>query len=75
VASVRRRFGRPGEEELRELSTDEAEALLPELAEGSIRPKLEAAIAVARAGGEATITALDRVEDALAGDAGTRVTG
>ena len=74
VASVRRRFGRPGEEELRELTADEAEALLPELAEGSIRPKLEAAIAVARAGGEATITALDCVEDALAGNAGTRVT-
>ena len=61
------------EEELRELSADEAEALLAELAEGSMRPKVEAAIAVARAGGEAIITALDRVEDALAGRAGTRI--
>jgi carbamate kinase len=73
VGSVRRGFGTPDEEELRELSVEEAEALLPDLAEGSMRPKVEAAIAVARAGGEALITALDRVGEALGGDAGTRV--
>ena len=38
-----------------------------------MRPKLEAAAAVARAGGEVIITALDLVEDALAGRAGTRI--
>jgi carbamate kinase len=73
VAAVKRGFGKPGEEELRELTADEAETLLPELAKGSMRPKVEAAIAMARAGGEAIITALDRVEDALAGRAGTRI--
>jgi carbamate kinase len=73
VGAVRRGFGTPREEEARELSVDEADALLAELAEGSMRPKVEAAIAVARAGGEAIITALDRVEDALAGRAGTRI--
>jgi carbamate kinase len=73
VGAVRRGFGTPREEEVRELSTDEADALLAELAEGSMRPKVEAAIAVARAGGEAIITALDRVEDALAGRAGTKI--
>jgi carbamate kinase len=73
VGAVRRGFGTPDEEELRDLSVAAAEALLPELAEGSMRPKVEAAIAVARAGGEALITALERVEDALAGRAGTRV--
>lgn len=73
VGAVRRGFGTPREEEVRQLSVDEAEALLPDLAEGSMRPKVEAAIAVARAGGEAIITALDRVEDALAGGAGTRI--
>lgn len=73
VGAVRRGFGTPREEEVRQLSVDEAEALLPELAEGSMRPKVEAAIAVARAGGEAIITALDRVQDALAGGAGTRI--
>jgi carbamate kinase len=73
VAAVNRFFGRAGEEEVRELAADDAETLLPELAEGSMRPKVEAAIAMARAGGEAIITALDRVEDALAGSAGTRI--
>jgi carbamate kinase len=75
VGAVKRGFGTPDEEELRELSVDEAERLLPELAEGSMRPKVEAAIAMARSGGEAIIAALDRVEDALAGNAGTRITG
>jgi carbamate kinase len=73
VGAVRRGFGTPREEEVRQLSVDEAGALLAELAEGSMRPKVEAAIAVARAGGEAIITALDRVQDALAGRAGTRI--
>jgi carbamate kinase len=73
VASVKRGFGTPSEEEVRELSVEDAEALLPELAEGSMRPKVEAAVAMARAGGEAVITGLDRVQDALAGKAGTRV--
>lgn len=73
IGAVKRGFGTAEEEELRQLSVDEATRLLPELAEGSMRPKVEAAIAMARAGGEAIIAALDRVEDALAGDAGTRV--
>jgi carbamate kinase len=73
VAAVKRDFGKPGEAEVRELSLAEAQALIPEVAEGSMRPKLEAAVAMARAGGEAIITALERVEDALAGRAGTRV--
>jgi carbamate kinase len=73
VAAVKRSYGKAGEEEVRELSADEAESLLPELAEGSMRPKVEAAVAMARAGGEVIISALDRVEDALAGRAGTRI--
>jgi carbamate kinase len=73
VAAVKRDFGKPGEAEVRELSVAEAQELLPELAEGSMRPKVEAGVAMARAGGETIITALDRVEDALAGRAGTRI--
>jgi carbamate kinase len=75
VTAVKRGFGTPAEEVVRELTAGEAEALAAELAEGSMRPKVEAAAAMARAGGEAIITALDRVEDALAGRAGTRVAG
>jgi carbamate kinase len=73
VAALRRGFGTPSEKEVRELTLDDAQTLLPELAEGSMRPKIEAAIAMARNGGEAVITALERVEDALAGRAGTRI--
>ncbi len=73
VDAVKRGYGTPEEEDLRELSVAEAEGLLPELAEGSMRPKVEAAIAVAKAGGQAIITGLDSVELALAGRAGTKI--
>ena len=74
VAGVKRGFGTPEEEEIRELTAEQAEALLPELAEGSMRPKVEAAIAMARSGGEAIISGLDGVQAALKGRAGTRIT-
>ena len=73
VPAVKRGFGTPAEEEIRELTTEQAEELLPELAEGSMRPKVEAALSTASAGGEAIITSLDRVAEALAGRAGTRI--
>jgi len=70
VPAVYRRFGEPGQEEIRALSRAEAEALLPELPEGSMRPKVEAALAF---GGETLITNFDALESALAGHGGTRV--
>jgi carbamate kinase len=73
VAAVMRGFGTPAEEELRELTAEQAEELLPDLAEGSMRPKVEAAISTARAGGETIITSLDGIEAALRGDAGTKI--
>ena len=73
VPAVKRWFGTPAEEEIRELAPDQAEKLLIDLAEGSMRPKLEAAITMARSGGEAIITSLDGVEPALRGDAGTKI--
>jgi carbamate kinase len=74
VPAVYEAFGSRDQRELRELSADEAEALVPELAAGSMRPKVEAAVEVARAGGETLITSIDALEDALAGRAGTRIT-
>jgi carbamate kinase len=75
VPAVYRGFGTPEQEELRELSVDDAERLLEELAEGSMRPKVEAAAAFVRAtGGEALITSAEALADALAGRAGTRIT-
>jgi carbamate kinase len=73
VPCVYRRYRKSNQEEIRELSTTEAEDLLPELPEGSMRPKLEAAIDFARTGGETLITSSPALADALAGNAGTRI--
>jgi carbamate kinase len=70
VPAVYRAFGTDEQQEIRELPAAEAQALLPELAEGSMRPKVEAAIDF---GGEALITNFDALESALAGEAGTRI--
>ncbi len=70
VPAVYRDFGEPSQEEIRTLSGEQAKGLLPQLAEGSMRPKVEAALAF---GGETLITNFDALEDALAGNAGTRI--
>jgi len=67
-------WGTPAQEEVRQFDPAAAEALLPELAAGSIAPKLEASLAFAKATGrEALITSAAALGDALAGGAGTRV--
>ena len=74
VAAVYREYRSPNERELRDLRAGEAEELLPELEEGSMRPKVEAAARFLRGGGsEALITSFEELERALAGEAGTRV--
>jgi len=70
VPGVYRNFGESNQEEIPELSRTDAERLLPELAEGSMRPKIESALAF---GGETLITNFDGLEAALAGRAGTRI--
>jgi carbamate kinase len=70
VPALYRSFGDEDQEEIRELSRDDAEALLPALPEGSMRPKIEAALGFA---GETLITSFDWLADALAGTAGTRI--
>jgi len=74
VDAVFRGFGTDKQQELRELSVDEAEALLPELAAGSMRPKVEASIAFVRATGHAAlITSPAALGEAIEGRAGTRI--
>ena len=74
VPEVYRGFGTDHQEPLRELGADEAEALLADLAAGSIGPKVEAAVDYARATGhEALITSAAALTEALAGRAGTRI--
>ena len=68
VPAVLRGFGTPGQEELHDLTIDDAEELLAELAEGSMRPKVQAAAAFVRAtGGEALITSAEALGEALEG--------
>jgi carbamate kinase len=74
VEAVSRGWGTSAQEEVRELDVRDAEALLPELATGSMGPKLEAALAFARTTGHiALITSAAALAEALAGRAGTRI--
>jgi carbamate kinase len=70
VPAVYSNFGADDQEEIRELSRGEAEKLLSELPEGSMRPKVESAL---NFDGETLITNFDALEAALAGNAGTRI--
>jgi carbamate kinase len=75
VDSVYVGWGTDERRELRELDAEAAGVLLPELAEGSIGPKVEASRAFALASRrEALITSAAVLGDALAGRAGTRIT-
>jgi carbamate kinase len=74
VPAVYSGFGTDRQEELRELSADDAGALVPELAAGSMRPKVEASVEFVRATGrEALITSPGALGDALEGRSGTRI--
>jgi len=73
VPAIYRRWRKSNQEEVRALSMGEAEELLPELPEGSMRPKLEAAVAFARAVGETLITSSTSLAEALENRAGTRI--
>jgi carbamate kinase len=75
VDAVNRSWGTPAQEEVRVLDAASAEAFLPELATGSMGPKLEAALAFAQAtGNDGLITSASSLGEALAGRAGTRIT-
>jgi carbamate kinase len=74
VPAVYAGFGGEHQQELRSLSAAEAAALLPELAAGSMRPKVEASLELVRAtGGQALITSPAALGEALAGRAGTLI--
>jgi carbamate kinase len=74
VPAVYRGFGTEQQEELRELPAVEAEALVPELATGSMRPKVQASVEfVSATGHEALITSPSALGEALQGRTGTRI--
>ncbi|MFV1985811.1 MAG: carbamate kinase [Gemmatimonadota bacterium] len=76
VDGVYRDWGTPDARRLDRLTTTEARALVEEgqVAKGSMRPKLRAAIQFVEGGGEfALIAALEDAEGALRGEAGTMI--
>jgi carbamate kinase len=76
VRALLRGYGTPNETEVRSLTPDEADQLLPELAAGSMRPKVEACARFVReTGGDALISSAAGLADALMGKSGTRIVG
>ena len=74
VPAVYRGFGSGQQEELRNLSVDQAEALAAELEPGSMRPKVEASASFVRTTGhQALITSPAALGEALEGEAGTLI--
>jgi len=75
VDGVALNFGGRGERYLREVGTDEAARYILEghFSAGAMLPKVEAAMQFIHSGGQrAVITRVDRIADAVAGNAGTR---
>lgn len=77
VNNVYINYGTPEQEKLTGLSVSEAQAYFDEghFAEGSMGPKMEAAIAFAKQGKTAIICSLEEADLALLGEAGTRIAG
>lgn len=76
VEHVALNYGRPDQQDLREMTVAEARRHLAagQFPAGSMGPKVEAAVGFLDAGGErATIASLDSAADALRGRAGTRI--
>ena len=77
VEHVAINFGKPNQEELEDLTADEAERLADEgqFGKGSMEPKVRAAIKFARSrkGRTCIIGALDKAAETMAGLSGTRI--
>jgi carbamate kinase len=77
VSNVYINYGKENQEKLETISVDQAQRYMDEghFADGSMGPKMEAAIAFAKQGKTAIICSLEEADLALSGKAGTRVTG
>lgn len=75
VSNVYLHFGKPNQMKLEAVSLEEAEKYMAEghFADGSMGPKMEAAISFASTGKEAIICSLEEAAAALEGKAGTRI--
>ncbi|MCA5011592.1 MULTISPECIES: carbamate kinase [unclassified Enterococcus] len=77
VSNVYINYGKENQEKLETISVSQAQQYMDEghFADGSMGPKMEAAIAFAKQGKTAIICSLEEVDLALSGQAGTRITG
>lgn len=77
VPNVYINWGKPDQQKLEEISVEEAQRYMDEghFADGSMGPKMGAAIDFASSGRTAIICALDEADLALQGKAGTRIVG
>lgn len=77
VSNVYIHYGTPQQQKLTGLSVEEAQSYFDagHFAEGSMGPKMEAAIAFAEQGKTAIICSLEEADQALLGKAGTRISG
>ncbi|MBL1228401.1 carbamate kinase [Enterococcus sp. BWB1-3] len=77
VSNVYINYGTPEQEKLSSISVDQAQAYFDagHFAEGSMGPKMEAAIDFAKQGKTAIICSLEEADQALLGKAGTRIAG
>jgi carbamate kinase len=76
VAHVAVNFGKPDQRDLDRLTISQAMALMArgEFGEGSMKPKIEAAVTFLRSGGtDAVITSPETLTAALSGASGTRI--
>jgi carbamate kinase len=75
VSNVYINYGKPNQEKLEEISVLKAKQYFDEgqFADGSMGPKMEAAIDFAMQGKKAIICSLDQAAEALSGFAGTRI--
>ncbi len=76
VAQVAINFGKDNQEFLRQMSVTEAKKYYDEgqFPPGSMGPKIEAALHfVENSGGEAIITSIDKLQEALRGETGTKI--
>ena len=68
-------FGKPDQENLKEIDLATAQKYLDEgqFGKGSMGPKVEAIMEFVRDGGEGIITSLDSLTDSIVADGGTKI--
>ncbi len=75
VPQVAINFGKPNQESLSQMTLAEAQKHMEDgqFPKGSMGPKIDAAMSFVKSGGEALITSIDQLKEAVKGHTGTRI--